>query len=118
MFPSKRIAAVGAVAGLAALGVAAMPSQANAWWRGPGFGISLWVPPVVVAPAPVYAPPPVDMPRRLRTMPRRLRTTVRRPPRITVGRRSPSARGCRRIGRTALGLPVTGRNRPAVDWPA
>ena len=59
MFPSKRIAAVGAVAGLAALGVAAMPSQANAWWRGPGFGISLWVPPVVVAPAPVYAPPPV-----------------------------------------------------------
>ena len=58
MFPSKRIAAVSAVAGLAALGVAAMPTQANAWWRGPGFGISLWVPPVVVAP-PVYAPPPV-----------------------------------------------------------
>jgi hypothetical protein len=54
----KRLGAISAVAGLAALGVAAMPGQANAWWRGPGIGIGLWVPPVVVAPPPVYAPPP------------------------------------------------------------
>jgi len=59
MFTAKRLGAISAVAGLAALGVAAMPGQAQAWWRGPGIGIDLWIPPVVVAPAPVYAPPPV-----------------------------------------------------------
>jgi hypothetical protein len=60
MFTAKRLAAISAVAGLAALGVAAMPGQAHAWWRGPGIGFGLWVPPVVVAPPPVYyAPPPV-----------------------------------------------------------
>ena len=58
MLTFKRLAAIGAVAGLAALGVAAMPGQANAGWRGPGIGICIWVPPVVVAPAPVYVPPP------------------------------------------------------------
>ena len=58
MMSFKRLGAISAVAGLAALGVAAMPGQANAWWRGPGVGIGIWVPPVVVAPAPVYAPPP------------------------------------------------------------
>jgi hypothetical protein len=62
MFSIKRLGAISAVAGLAALGVAAMPGQANAWWRGPGIGpgigIGIWVPPVVVAPAPIYAPPP------------------------------------------------------------
>ncbi|HUB12735.1 MAG TPA: hypothetical protein VMB34_12320 [Acetobacteraceae bacterium] len=59
MITAKRIAAIGAVAGLAALGVTALPSQANAWWRGPAIGIGVWVPPVVIAPAPVYVPPPV-----------------------------------------------------------
>ncbi|HEX3575337.1 MAG TPA: hypothetical protein VHU42_12120 [Rhodopila sp.] len=59
----KRLGSVAAVAGLAAIGVAAMPRDANAWWRG-GWGIGVWVPPVVVAPPivvapPVYAPPPV-----------------------------------------------------------
>lgn len=58
MMSFKRLGAIGAVAGLTAIGVAAMPGQANAWWRGPGVGIGIWVPPVVVAPAPVYAPPP------------------------------------------------------------
>ena len=56
---SKRLGVVAAVAGLAALGVAAMPGQANAWWRGPGIGVGIWVPPIVVAPAPAYVPPPV-----------------------------------------------------------
>ncbi len=59
MLTSKRLGVIGAVAGLAALGVAAMPGQANAWWRGPGIGIGIALPPLVVAPAPVYVPPPV-----------------------------------------------------------
>lgn len=58
MIRFKRLGAIGAVAGLAAIGIAAMPGKANAWWRG-GIGIGIYVPPVVVAPAPVYAPPPV-----------------------------------------------------------
>ena len=58
MFTAKRLGAISAVAGLAAIGVAAMPGQAQAWWRGPGIGVGIWVPPVVVAPAPVYVPPP------------------------------------------------------------
>jgi hypothetical protein len=53
----KRLGAVASVLGLAAIGTFAMPHQANAWWRG-GYGVGIWVPPVVVAP-PVYAPPPV-----------------------------------------------------------
>jgi hypothetical protein len=53
----KRLGTVAAIAGLAVVGVAAMPHDANAWWRG-GIGVGIWVPPVVVAP-PVYAPPPV-----------------------------------------------------------
>ena len=48
-----------AAAGLAVIGVLAMPETANAWWRG-GYGYGIWVPPVYVAPPPVYyAPPPV-----------------------------------------------------------
>jgi hypothetical protein len=52
----KRVGSVAVVVGLAAVGVAAMPHNANAWWRG-GVGVGIWFPPVVVAP-PVYAPPP------------------------------------------------------------
>jgi hypothetical protein len=62
MFAFKRLGAVSAVAGLAALGVAAMPGEANAWWRGGGIGIGVYLPPVVVAPAPVYAPPAYYVP--------------------------------------------------------
>jgi hypothetical protein len=58
MLTFKRLGTISAVAGLAALGLAAMPGQANAWWRGPGIGIGVVLPPVVVAPAPVYVPPP------------------------------------------------------------
>jgi hypothetical protein len=53
----KRLGAAAAVAGLAAIGIAAVPHEAKAWWRG-GFGVRVWVPPVVMAP-PVYVPPPV-----------------------------------------------------------
>lgn len=49
-------AAIGLIA-LAALGVAALPAPAKAWWRG-GVGFGIVVPPVVVSPAPVYVPPP------------------------------------------------------------
>ena len=51
----QRLGPVVAIAGLAALGVAAMPHEAKAWWRG---GVGVFVPPVVVAP-PAYYPPPV-----------------------------------------------------------
>jgi hypothetical protein len=54
----KRLGPMAAVAGLAAVGVAAMPHDANAWWRG-GIGVGIRVPPVVVAPPPVYLAPPV-----------------------------------------------------------
>jgi hypothetical protein len=53
----KRLGTVAAVAGLALVGMAAVPHHAEAWWRG-GVGVGIWVPPVVVVP-PVYAPPPV-----------------------------------------------------------
>jgi len=59
MQATKRLGALAAVVGLAAVGVAAIPSKAEAWWRGGwccGVGIGIYVPPVVVAP-PVYAPP-------------------------------------------------------------
>ena len=57
MVNAKRIASMAAVLGLAAIGVTAMPHDAKAWWRG-GYGVGIYVPPVVVAP-PVYAAPPV-----------------------------------------------------------
>jgi len=52
----KRLGGVAAVVGLAAVGIAAMPHDANAWWRG-GYRVGIWVPPVVVAPPPYYPPP-------------------------------------------------------------
>ena len=55
----RNLASIAAVLGLAAGGIAAVPHEAKAWWRG-GVGVGIWVPPVVVAPPPVYyAPPPV-----------------------------------------------------------
>ena len=53
----KRTGGVLALAGLVAIGVAAVPQDARAWCRG-GVGVGVVVPPVVVAP-PVYAPAPV-----------------------------------------------------------
>jgi hypothetical protein len=53
----KRLGGIAAIAGLAAIGITAMPQNANAWWRG-GVGVGIWVPPVVVAPR-AYPPPPV-----------------------------------------------------------
>lgn len=61
MFALRRVGAIAAVLGLATVGVAATPGKAEAWWRGGwccGVGIGVVVPPIVVAPAPVYAPPP------------------------------------------------------------
>lgn len=61
MMRNRRLGGLLAVAGLAAVGITALPGEANAWWRGGwccGVGIGVVVPPVVVAP-PVYAPPPV-----------------------------------------------------------
>ena len=54
----KRLGTAAAVAGLAAIGIAAVPHEAKAWWSG-GYGVGVWGPPVVVAPPPVYVPPPV-----------------------------------------------------------
>ena len=59
MLNTKKLASIATVLGLAVVGVTAMPHDAKAWWRG-GWGVGIWVPPVVVAPPPVYyAPPPV-----------------------------------------------------------
>lgn len=52
-----RLGAIATVLALAAVGVAAVPGSAKAWWHG-GFSVGVVFPPVVVAP-PVYAPPPV-----------------------------------------------------------
>jgi hypothetical protein len=61
MLTKKRLGAVLGIASLAAVGIAAWPGKAEAWWaRGGwccGVGIGITVPPLVVAP-PVYAPPP------------------------------------------------------------
>ncbi len=66
MLKSRRIGAALAIAGVAAIGIMALPSKAEAWWRGGyccGVGIGVVIPPIVVAPpyyapAPVYYPPP------------------------------------------------------------
>jgi len=63
----KRLAAGGALLGLVAIGTTAAPKPAEAWWaHGGGWccgvGIGLYLPPVVVAPAPVYVAPPVYAP--------------------------------------------------------
>jgi hypothetical protein len=60
---AKRLGALGAAVALVGIGVAAMPSQAHAWWRGGccAVGIGIFAPPVVVAP-PLYVPPPVYYP--------------------------------------------------------
>lgn len=57
---SKRLAATCAVLSLATIGIAVAPKPANAWWYhgGYGWGVGVYVPPVVVAPAPVYYPAP------------------------------------------------------------
>jgi hypothetical protein len=59
---TKRIAAIGAILGLATLGIAAAPKPAAAWWHhGYGYGwggIGVYVPPVYVAPPPAYYPAP------------------------------------------------------------
>jgi hypothetical protein len=54
MVKTKRLASVAAVLGLAAVGVMAMPHNANAWWRR-----GIWIAPVYVVPPPVYYAPPV-----------------------------------------------------------
>ena len=72
---SKRLAATCAVLGLATIGIAAAPKPANAWWynHGYGWGVGVYVPPVVVAPAPAYyAPPASTTPRQLTSGSRRI----------------------------------------------
>nr|WP_294543763.1 hypothetical protein [uncultured Rhodopila sp.] len=53
-----KLAPAAAVLGLAAAGFAAAPQDARAWWAG-GYGIGIYVPPMVVAPPVIYPPPPV-----------------------------------------------------------
>ena len=58
---TKRLAATCAVLGLAAVGIAAAPRPAAAWWHHYGYGwggIGVYVPPVYVAPPPAYYPAP------------------------------------------------------------
>lgn len=53
MANTRRLTSAAAILGLAAIGITAMPHDAQAWWRR-GFGV-VWSPPIIVAP-PVYAP--------------------------------------------------------------
>jgi hypothetical protein len=53
-----RIRAAGALLGIATIGMTAAPKPANAWWHDYGWGVGVYVPPVVVAPPVFYAPPP------------------------------------------------------------
>jgi hypothetical protein len=56
----KHLGTLAAMAAVIAVGVAALPAQANAYWAWRG-GVRIWIPvPVVVAPPPpvYYAPPP------------------------------------------------------------
>ena len=53
----QRLGSLAAIAGMAAVGVMALPHDANAWWRY-RYGARIWVPPPVVV-VPGYAPPPV-----------------------------------------------------------
>jgi hypothetical protein len=91
----RRLGGVAMVAGLVAVGVAAMPHEANAWWRG-GFGVGVWVPPVVVGP-PVYPPPPVYAPPPV--------AYVAPPPAII---RHHVGYGCPHIGKALIGCKATG----------
>ena len=54
----RRLASIAAILGLATVGVAALPHDANAWWRGGGVGIGIYLPPVILGPPAYYAPPP------------------------------------------------------------
>jgi hypothetical protein len=56
MMGMKRVASIAAVFGMAAVGVMAMPHEANAWWR---HGVWFAGPAVVYAPPPVYYAPRV-----------------------------------------------------------
>ena len=59
---TRRITATAALFGLAAVGLAAAPKPANAWWYHHGYccgwGVGVVIPPVVVAPPPAYYAPP------------------------------------------------------------
>ena len=60
----RKIATIGTILCLAAIGTAAAPKPANAWWNhyGWGWGVGVYVPPVVVAPPPAYYPSPAYYP--------------------------------------------------------
>ncbi len=55
---ARKIATTCTVLGLATIGIAAAPKPANAWWHPYGWGVGVYVPPVVVAPPPAYYPAP------------------------------------------------------------
>ena len=58
---ARKITATWAILGLAAIGIAATPRPANAWWNHYGCcwgGVGIYVPPPVVVAPPVYAPAP------------------------------------------------------------
>ncbi len=77
---SKRLGGVVAAAALIAVGVAALPSRAEAYWAWRG-GVRVWIAP----PAVVYAPPPpvYYAPRRVYVAP----PVVYAPPVVVVPRR-------------------------------
>ena len=59
---ARKFATTCTVLGLAIVGIAAAPKPANAWWHTYGWGVGVYVPPVVVAPPPAYYPAPASYP--------------------------------------------------------
>ena len=99
----RRLASVAAILALATAGVAALPHDANAWWRGGGVGIGIYLPPVIVGP-PAYTRRHPPITRRRRPITHR-RSTTRRPRPIM---RRPATIGCPPIGKAATGSAATG----------
>jgi hypothetical protein len=55
---ARKLATMGTALGLAFIAIAAAPKPAEAWWHHYGWGVGVYLPPVIVAPPPVYYPPP------------------------------------------------------------
>ena len=55
---ARKIATAGTALGFALIAIVAVPKPAEAWWHHYGWGVGVYLPPVIVAPPPAYYPPP------------------------------------------------------------
>lgn len=114
MLKSRRLGAVLAIAGVATIGIMALPGKAEAWWRGGfccGVGFGVVIPPVVVAP-PYYAPAPV-LPTAAHVL--RAADCLLR---AAAASMDTAALAGRRLGARPLGLIAIHRCVPRAAWPS